>query len=150
YLAPSKLATLATNAYAVTSRVGTLAAIVTEYPRVEELEEAVRVGTSEAINAYLDRARRSLQRCRARQTSRIALDSLSPYFDEGWISARSAEIDADQSTASVLSAIASALNSLSYYQEFRIRSQGLGPLEWSLFRILRTKEPLLLSIPKEN
>ena len=48
-LTPAKLATLATNAHAVLSRIGTLASIVAEFPRAAELEQAVRLGTPKAI-----------------------------------------------------------------------------------------------------
>src|ERR1700722_3883342 len=104
-MAPDRLASLARNLHALLARVQRIIAAIGECPEAAELERGARVGTPEAIAAFLDRAGRSLQRFNARMASLAALEAVAPYFDKSWVGARRTAIERELSNLVALSEI---------------------------------------------
>jgi primosomal replication protein N'' len=139
-VAPERLAALASNLYELLARVQRIVAVVDECAEGAELERAVRVGTPEAIAAFLDHVGRSLWRFDARMSSLVALEAVAPYFEEQWVAARRMAIEREGSNAAAVSGIVDASPTLAAYQEFRIRASRLGKSELAILRVFRSKE----------
>jgi hypothetical protein len=143
-LAPAKLGELAGNLHSIVARVQALVAAIDDCPVPQDMERAAAAGEPVAIDAFFQKAGRTLAREDAREDSLRALDAVSLYFDEAWVAARRSAVGTDKSNAGALTLVFERLPTLTAYQEFRLRSSSLGETEFELFRILRTKEAELL------
>lgn len=106
--------------------------------------EAERAATAGALSSQLPLMRAAAQRCRCRQASRAALDSLRPYFGPTWIAEREEAIAAAQSSHEASSPILAALPSLAAFQDFRSRVQ---PAQAKVFNMLATRREDFEKVP---
>jgi hypothetical protein len=147
---PSRLAKLAKDIHNLLARAQHLVEAIDECPETAELEGAAETGTTDAIVAFLDRVLRSLERFDARMASIAGLHAVAPYFQDSWVSARAASIEAEASNTAALGTIVDALPTLRAYQEFRIRSSRLGDTEFDIFKMFRTRETDLERLGPED
>lgn len=147
---PARLAKLAMDLHALLTKVQHLVQISDECPEAVELERAIRVGSPEAITAFLERLERSLRRFDARMASLVAIGAVEPYFEETWIAVRRSSIETEGSNAAALSVIVDALSTLPAYQEFRIRASRLSQKELAIFRVFRGKEEELKKLAPDD
>jgi primosomal replication protein N'' len=143
---PARLIVLADDLHALLAKVQLLVAAIDECPERAELERAARVGSPEAVAAFLDRAAHSLQRYDARKASLAALEAVAPYFTESWIAARRTVIETELSNVAANTEIVDASPTLAAYQEFRIRASRLGDRSLAIFRAFRAKEDKIVQL----
>ena len=106
--------------------------------------EAERAATSGALSGQLPLMRAAAQRCRCREASRAALDSLRPYFNPTWIAEREAVIASAQPGHQATSPLLAALPSLAAFQDFRSQVQ---PAQAKIFEILAKRREDFAKIP---
>ena len=139
-VSPARLAALANDLHTLLARVQRIVAAIDECPEPVQLERAARVGTPEAITAFLDRVCRSLRRFDACMVSLSALEPVAPYFQETWVAARRTAIERGLSNSTALNELVEAVPTLAAYQEFRLRASRLGANELAILRVFRSKE----------
>ena len=127
--------------------VYTLVCALERYPEVASAAAVMGIATREAFAALLDGAKQSFARHHARAESRAALNGLKAWFNDEWLAARQASINADAANGSAIAELRRGLPMLVAYQQFRLRSSGLGEEELEVLRRLRASEAALSNIP---
>ena len=127
--------------------VYTLVRALERYPEVASAAAVMGIATREVFAALLDGAKQSFARHDARAESRAALNGLKAWFNDEWLAARQASINADAANSSAIAELRQGLPTLVAYQQFRLRSSGLGEEELEVLRRLRASEAALSNIP---
>ena len=119
------------------SKANTIAAKATTYPS-PAMEAVIKSGTRTAYQALRESAFQAFERYETQQFSRAALANLAQWFDAKWVSDRLEAINHNGQNGSAIGLILHVRPTLEAFQRFRIRIQGLPPLAFEVFKVLRT------------
>ena len=129
--------------------VQTAIAAVRACPRPAEAEEMARSGEMEGYRRLQGAFDAAFTRHAARARSSAALNSLSRWFQAGWIADCERGIAHGRSAPEKLLGIVQELGTLEAFQRFRVRAKGLPPDSLAVFAALRGVESALRGLPTE-
>jgi len=119
-------------------------------PRHPEAEAAVRTGSIVDYKALERNLSDVVRRAAVQADSLTALDALSPWFTEDWITNVSTRIKEGISAAEMIGTVISSLSTLEPFQRFRARVPTLQPDVIAIFKALRGFAGILLAAPKNE
>ena len=100
----------------------------------------MRRGEASRYLTWLDACHSSLQRFAAKRASVARLAEVGQWMQPAWVQEALERITGNGDTTANLAQIAEALPSISAFQRFRVRAQGLGQGATRAFALLRARE----------
>jgi len=149
-LRPVDLARMADALGAQVTEAWRVVGLLLQHPAAAAALDAVRVGTRESFEQFLDVMAAGCERFEARGLSLAALGELDRWFEPAWIDARRSAIASDGANSAALAQIAGAATTVGAYQRFRPRAAQLDALSRSVLRALRTEASGLERAPASD
>lgn len=123
---------------------------IDQHPEPAALRATVASGKLDTFDDFLTSIEQGCERHEARGLSGAALEGLEPWFSDDWRAERKAAIASEQSNGAALTAISSAVSTVSAYQRFRPRATQLDPLALQVLAVLRGASGDLENVPERD